>query len=162
MFCSNLWVSPIWISCNCVLKCTVPPQPIESSKSLEVERLEIQNLHLIGELKWFLHNQKVGTLLKRVIGLVHDQRKHKIDWMCFILWDAYSGVTTKRDRKRGWEKQSLLDSRILETGDTASHMGPPGEEAKVIRKTGARGGFRPEPLLELLEKGEARQVKSLG
>lgn len=41
-------------------------------------------------------------------------------------------------------------------------MGSPGEEAKVIRKTGARGGFRPEPLLELLEKGEARQVKSLG
>lgn len=41
-------------------------------------------------------------------------------------------------------------------------MGPPEEEAKVIRKTRARGRFRPEPLLELLEKGEAGQVKSLG
>lgn len=41
-------------------------------------------------------------------------------------------------------------------------MGPAGEEAKVIRKTGARGRFRPEPLPELLVKGEAGQVKCLG
>ena len=75
---------------------------------------------------------------------------------------AIQGWPQEETEKRGWEKENLLDSRILETGDTASHMGPPGEEAKVIGKTGARGRFRPEPLLELLEKGEAGQVKSLG
>lgn len=75
-------------------------------------------------------------------------------------------MATRGDRQGRRGKQSLSDSRGVETGGTEHLMGPCGKESEGTRRqrTGRKGRFCPEPLLLYLgsSKVEAGQGEKFG